>query len=63
MPLTVQLEGYGYEVLLGFNDSVSDGWRLLRFGFQMKSSMGALHEWISSALGLVCSGFNDAIPF
>ena len=27
-----------------------------RFGFD-------LHEWIPSALGLDCNGFNDASPF
>ena len=38
--------------------SVSDGWRLLRFGFEMRSNVGALHEWMSGALGLECIGFN-----
>ena len=49
----------------GLSDSVSDGWRLLRFGSQMScyERLWILHGWMPSALGLVCSGFNDAIPF
>ena len=44
-------------------DSVSDGWRLLHFGFQVRVNVDVMHGWISGALGLDRNGFNDADLF